>query len=172
MSLAYVDYDESYEQLTTFTCGEPLLDDFIHKQAADFVRKGICAVTLLIETETREVIGFYAISPFAIDGDALREEQNKYYGVTFAIPAWKIGELAVATEHQRKPDKSKCKRYGTMLLQEAISDIQHRAVGGAGALITLETVNLKVKKFYKKFGFTSMPGVSNKMARNLFEVQV
>lgn len=169
MSLVYVNYGDVEANIEAFSCGEEELDNFIKKQAGDFVQKGLSAVTLLIEEETRDVYGFYAISPFSIDGKALREEQSKYFNVTFPIPAWKIGELAIDKKYQRKKNKEECKRYGSTILQEAIRDIQQRAMRGAGALIFVDTINKKVKKFYKKFGFTSIPNTSNQMARPLSE---
>ena len=56
-----------------------------------------------------------------------------------------------------------------MLLQEAIQEIQKRADKGAGALILVDAIDKKVKKFYKKFGFSSIPNTSNQMVRTLAE---
>ena len=169
MPEVYVNYGDVPADVQSFTCDEPALDSFLKTRAASFIQKGLCAVTLLLDSDTREVLGFYAISPYAIDGAALREEQQKHFDVTFEIPAWKIGELAVHAKYQRNPKTGDSRRYGTMLLQEAIEDIQRRAARGAGALIMVDTINRKVKKFYKKFGFASLPNVSNQMARPVDE---
>lgn len=169
MSAAYINYGDLPISTDSFCSGESSLDDFIKKNAETFICKGLSAVTLLIEQETRELLGFYAISPFAIDGKALRAEQCKYYDVTFPIPAWKIGLLAVDKKYQRSANKETPKRYGSMLLQEAIQEIQRRAEKGAGALILVDAIDKKVKKFYKKFGFASIPNTSNQMVRVLAE---
>lgn len=112
---------------------------------------------------------YYSISPFSIYSSALGVEQSKYFDVRFPVPAWKIGMLAVAKKYQRNNSAPMHKRYGSMLLQEAIHDIQQRAKGGAGALILVDAINKKVKRFYKKFGFTSIPNTSNQMVRPLAE---
>lgn len=169
MPEVYVNYGDFPADVESFTCNEPALDDFLKVRAASFIQKGLCAVTLLMDSDTREVLGFYAISPFAIDGAALRAEQQRHFDVTFEIPAWKIGELAVNAKYQRSGKEDECRRYGTKLLQEAIEDIQRRAARGAGALIMVDTINRRVKKFYKKFGFVSLPNVSNQMARPVDE---
>lgn len=96
-------------------------------------------------------------------------EQSKHFNIKFPVPAWKIGMLAVAQKYQRKGLATNRKRYGSMLLQEAVHDIQQRAKGGAGALILVDAINKKVKNFYKKFGFTSIPNTSNQMVRPLAE---
>ena len=169
MSAAYINYGDLPIATENFHCGETSLDEFIKEHAQTFIQKGLSAVTLLIEVETRELIGFYAISPFSIDGRALRSEQSKYYDVTFPIPAWKIGLLAVDKKHQRNSNRAEPKRYGSMLLQEAIQEIQKRADKGAGALILVDAIDKTVKKFYKKFGFSSIPNTSNQMVRTLAE---
>lgn len=169
MALVYINYGDIPAKTETFCCGEDELDTFIREQAEEFVAKGLSAVTLLIDEDTREVYGFYAISPYSRDGRALREEQRKYFNVDFAIPAWKIGELAIDKKYQRSKNNKENKRYGSILLQEAIRDIQSRAAKGAGALIFVDAINKRVKKFYKKFGFISIPNTSNQMARPLAE---
>ena len=169
MALVYINYGDIPAKTETFCCGEDELDTFIREQAGEFVAKGLSAVTLLIDEDTREVYGFYAISPYSRDGRTLREEQRKYFNVDFAIPAWKIGELAIDKKYQRSRNNKENRRYGSILLQEAIRDIQSRAAKGAGALIFVDAINKRVKKFYKKFGFTSIPNTSNQMARPLAE---
>lgn len=169
MAAAYINFGDLPVNTEHFCSGEPSLDEFIKEHAQVFINKGLSAVTLLIDVESRELIGFYAISPFAIDGRALRSEQSKYYDVTFPIPAWKIGLLAVDKKYQRNNNREAPKRYGSMLLQEAIQEIQKRADKGAGALILVDAIDRKVKKFYKKFGFTSIPNTSNQMVRTLAE---
>ena len=72
MSAAYINYGDLPIATENFHCGEPSLDEFIKEHAQTFIQKGLSAVSLLIEVETRELIGFYAISPFAIDGRVLR----------------------------------------------------------------------------------------------------
>lgn len=169
MAEAYIDYGSVPVDAEAFACGEPELDGFIRESAATFVEKGLCAITLLVDQDTHELLGYYTISPFSIYSSALGAEQSKHFNIKFPVPAWKIGMLAVAKKYQRNSSESAHKRYGSMLLQEAIHDIQQRAKGGAGALILVDAINRKVKKFYKKFGFVSIPNTSNQMVRPLAE---
>lgn len=169
MALIYVNYGDIPAKTEEFCCGVDELDEFIREHAGKFVQKGLSAVTLLIDEDTRDVYGFYAISPYSKDGKALHEEQQKYFNVGFVIPAWKIGKLAIDKKYQHSPNNEENKRYGSILLQEAIRDIQSRAANGAGALIFVDTIDKRVKKFYKKFGFRSLPNTSNQMARPLAE---
>lgn len=152
MALIYINYGDVPAKTEDFCCGEDVLDNFIREQAGHFVQKRLSAVTLLIDEDIRDVYGFYAISPYSRDGKALHEELRRYFNVDFVIPAWKIGKMAIDKRYQHSPNNKKNKKYGSILLQEAIRDIQSRA-----------------KEFYKKFGFRSIPNTSNQLARPLAE---
>lgn len=59
----------------------------------------------------------------------------------------KIGMLTVAQKYQSNGLATNRKRCGSMLLQEAVHDIQQRAKGGA--VILVDAINKKVKNYYK-----------------------
>lgn len=95
MSLQFVNFGTRPAKTDTFDCGVESLNHFVRERAEVFVKKGLCAVTFLMDTDHDGVYGIHTISPFSVDSEVLREEQRKYYNVTFPIPAWKIGVLAV-----------------------------------------------------------------------------
>lgn len=80
---------------------------------------------------------------------------------------WCVGS---GKKYQRNAAQGMNKRYGSFLLQGAIQNIQKRARGGASALIFVDVINRPVKRFYKNFGFCSIPNTSNQMARCLREL--
>lgn len=150
--------------LNDFRCGVPELDQFLHQDAARFIKQGLSAVKLLIDDDCGKVIGFYAISPALVQIAQLSPRQKAQYNVAFPIPAWLIGRLAVAKEYQRQ-------QFGASLLYDAVSNIQDRARDGAGALIIVDAKDDDVKRFYIKYGFTALSTSRKlKLARPVAEV--
>lgn len=146
----------------SFDCGEEELNEFIREDAHRFVKQGLCAVNLLIDTESSRIIGFYAISPLSIEAGKLSPRQREQYNVPFPIPAWLIGRLAVDKLYQDK-------HCGEALLISAMENIKKRAANGAGALIIVDAKNKKIKNFYKKYGFSSLPSSGLKLAYPIAE---
>ncbi len=132
-----------------FDCGEPALNGFLRDEAARFVRQGLSAVKLLVDMEAQQVAGFYAISPLCVELSRLSARQREQYNVPFPIPAWLIGRLAVDKTYQKQ-------HLGGALLQDAMDNIRQRADKGAGALIIVDAKDRRIKKFYKKYGFTTL----------------
>ena len=85
--------------------------------------------------------------------------------VSFPIPAWLIGRLAVDRAYQRR-------HLGEILLCDAVWNIQKRAHQGAGALIIVDAKDATVKHFYEKYGFKALSTQRNlKLARPVAEVE-
>ncbi len=143
-----------------FDCGVPALNDFLRESALRFVRQGLSAVRLLIDLDTEQVIGFYAISPLSIKSKHLSEQQREAYNVAFPIPAWLIGRLAVDKSHQGSG-------LGQALLLDAMQNIRKRAERGAGALFIVDAKDDKVAAFYKKYGFLSLPSAHRRLVRSI-----
>lgn len=146
----------------SFDCGEPELNAFIRDEAARFVKLGLSAVKLLIDTDSHRLAGFYAISPLSINIGRLSPAQRELYNVEFPIPAWLIGRLAVDRQYQGS-------HLGAALLLDAVKNIRSRAAKGAGALIIVDAKNKKIKNFYKKYGFSTLPSSGLRLAYPIAE---
>lgn len=132
-----------------FDCGEPELNFFLHNEAEHYVKTGLSAVKLLLDRESDRVAGFYAISPHSVKSEHLTREIRELYNVSFSVPAWLIGRLAVDIRYQGI-------HSGGALLQDALCNIKSRARNGAGAMIIVDAKNKRVKKFYKKYEFSTL----------------
>ncbi len=140
-----------------FDCGDSFLNDFLMEDAARFAEQGLSAVKLLIDQDNARVVGFYAISPMSIEISRLSPEQRNQYDMVFPIPAWLIGRLAVDKAYQKQ-------HLGATLLRDAMMNIAQRSAQGAGALIIVDAKNRKIKNFYKKYGFSTLPSSGLKLA--------
>ncbi len=151
MSLETVYYGSQQVDCGDFDCGEEDLNTFIREEAKDYPSKGLAAIVLLVESETRKLAGFFAISPTSFQTRKLTQAQKNFFNVPYAsIPAWLIGRLAISREFQQQG-------LGSMMLLAAIDNIRSRARNGAGALIMIEAKNEQVQHFYEKFKFEAMP---------------
>lgn len=157
MKLAFTYLGSGISSGYSFDCGEPELNAFIKEDAAHFVELGLSAVKLLVDTESNSLVGFYAISPLSINIQKLSPAQRELYDVEFPIPAWLIGRLAVDRQYQGS-------HFGAALLLDAMTNIRGRAAKGAGALIIVDAKNKKIKNFYKKYGFATLPSSGLRLA--------
>lgn len=157
MKLAFAYLGNIDVSSSPFDCGDSFLNDFLTEDAARFVEQGLSAVKLLVDQENSRVVGFYAISPMSIEIGRLSPEQRNQYDVAFPIPAWLIGRLAVDKAYQKQ-------HLGAALLRDAMTNITQRAAQGAGALIIVDAKNKKIKNFYKKYGFSTLPSSGLKLA--------
>lgn len=148
-NLILTEYKGSIHNCSSFSCGEKALDDFIVNCAELHQAKGLSAIRILLNRSTSSVLGFSAIAPQCISLDSVPKKLlEEYPSISFPIPCWIIGRLAVAKDLHGKG-------LGEILLLDAICDIVKRARGGAGSIIILDAKNKKVKKFYKKYNFKS-----------------
>ncbi len=121
---------------------------------------GLSAIVLMIEHVSRELLGFYAISPTSTDVRRLSQRQREWYNVSFPVPSWLIGRLAVSKKHHKEG-------LGSILLMDAFKNICTRASKGAGAMVVVDAKNRSVKKFYEKCGFKALPSCGLKLACSL-----
>lgn len=148
-NLILTEFKSTIHKCNSFSCGEKALDDFIVNCAKLHQGKGLSAIRILLDKATNCVLGFSAIAPQCVSLDSLPKNlSEEFSSISFPIPCWLIGRLAIVKEHHRKG-------LGEILLLDAIYDIVKRASGGAGAIIILDAKNKKVKKFYKKYNFKS-----------------
>lgn len=164
MNIALSSYRPDAYPVDDFACGVPALDDFIRNRASHFVGCGLSAVRVCLDLDARKVVGYAAISPISLAVRKLPAAMAERYGVPFDIPAWLIGKLAVDQGAQGQ-------HLGELLLFDALNDIAKRAEGGAGALVIVDAKDKQVKKFYKKYGFQSLPNMGLRVFMTMEQVR-
>jgi hypothetical protein len=78
---------------SSFSCGVPVLDSWLKERARLDVKRGLCAVHVLVEDTT--IIGFYTLSAFTLQLQSLPPATAKKYPANLLLPCWLIGRLAV-----------------------------------------------------------------------------
>lgn len=141
-------FDAKLHDRANFHCGEPALDDYLQKYAAQQNAKGISTVFVLVDhSQPSKILGFYTLSAAQIGVQQLSETERKKLP-RYPIPCFRMGRLARHIEHHGAG-------LGELLIGCAVDRCLHaRSLVGAYALL-VEAKNQKAKLFYEHYGFTA-----------------
>lgn len=130
-----------------FDCGEPALNDYLHKTARQHLQKGIANTYVLVRREEpRKILGFFTLSFLEVDLSEIPAGYGKKLPNTH-LPAAKLGRLAI--------DKS-CQgnNFGRFLLVDAMRRVATAIRNAAGVVgLFVDAKNTGVATFYRKYGF-------------------
>lgn len=76
-----------------FSCGIKVLDGYLHKQAGQDLKKH-AAVPIVITPDGKTIAGYYTLSQYAVQRDAVPPDVANKYPV---VPVTLLGRLAVST---------------------------------------------------------------------------
>lgn len=98
----YTDLNKSYD-LSSFCSGIEEYDSFIKEDALNQMELGICHTHLLIEIETKNIIGYFSLCMGAIKLTTEEKENHGLESITYSqCPCLKLGKLAIGREYKRK----------------------------------------------------------------------
>ena len=134
----------------SFSCGKPLLDNYIHTQAKQDVKRKLSACFILADAENK-VKGYYTLSSAVIQRDLLPEEiRGKLPPSYNDLPTTLLGRLAIANNYRGQG-------FGELLLMDALHrSLDVSAQVGSMAVI-VDPIDEDAVSFYQKFGFISLP---------------
>lgn len=133
-------------QLANFNCGEPSLDGWLRRRAAQSQVKGSSRIYVVCEADA--VIGYYCIAAGAI-GYADAPSQMTRNRPT-PIPALVLGRMAIHKDHHLMG-------VGTAMLNDAIQRaLQAAEVAGVTALL-VHAMSEQGRRFYRSRGFVESP---------------
>lgn len=134
-------------QVNSFTCGEPVLDEWLKRRALGNQTSG-ASRTFVVATGEREVMGYYALAAGAVaHHDATRSIRQN---MPDTVPVMVLARLAVDMRAQGM-------KLGAALLQDAL----HRCVlvsqhTGVRAML-VHALNDRARAFYERYGFRGSP---------------
>ena len=146
------------ETLEGFSCGVELIDNWANRHRPLCGEGGVRRFHTCVSQQGGEVAGFYAISAYSIDRDAVRGGWLKTESPLTKIPVILLGMLGVDSRFQHQG-------LGWMLLQDAIK--RALAVGrqiGSRALV-VDPYDDVSRGFYQHFGFRDVPGSNSMFVR-------
>ena len=129
-----------------FHCGVAALDDYLHKQAGQDVKRRVSRVFVATTTQQPDVIkGYYTLSSLSIESDQIPQKLARKLP-RHPLPAALLGRLAVSQDAQGSG-------VGGLLLADAIK--RTLAVSSEIAIYALivDLIDDQVRDFYQQYGF-------------------
>lgn len=123
-----------------------MLDDYLHKYAAQQNARGISTVFVLVDDAApRKILGFYTLSAAHVSVEQLSDTERKKLP-RYPVPCFRMGRLARDIE-------SRGAGLGEVLLGCAVGRCLHaRSLVGAYALL-VDAKDEESKSFYERYGF-------------------
>jgi predicted GNAT family N-acyltransferase len=122
-----------------FNCGKEMLDNYLHTQASQDVKRKLCVVFTMFENTT--IKGYYTLSNASIPSRLMPE----------TISVTLLGRLAIDS-------KFKGHGLGGILLLDALKrsyEIANQSLGSIGVVV--DPLDHEAIAFYQKFGFILLP---------------
>jgi ribosomal protein S18 acetylase RimI-like enzyme len=133
----------------SFDCGVVELNTFLKSTARQHGDKGISRTFVLTELDSPAVMGFFTLTLCEVVANKLPARYAKKFP-HHGLPDVRLARLAVSRKQQGK-------KYGELLLSEAI----HRTVQiakHAGVIgLFVDAKNDSARTFYERYGFATLP---------------
>jgi hypothetical protein len=133
-----------------FSCGVSMLDNYLHTQASQDVKRKLCVVFVMVEDIA--IKGYYTLSNASIPLELMPEAiKKKMPGSYKTLPVTLLGRLAVDT-------KLKGQGLGGILLIDALKrsfSVANQSLGSIGVVV--DPLDDYAIAFYRKFGFILLP---------------
>jgi GNAT superfamily N-acetyltransferase len=135
----------------SFCCGKPSLDNYIHLQAGQDIRRKL-AVCFILTGDDNKIKAYYTLSNGSIPSEGLPEVYRKKYPKSYNhLPVTLLGRLAVDQRFQGQG-------IGKMLLIDALKRSQEASMKSIGSMaVIVDVLDSEAEKFYLKFGFIRLP---------------
>lgn len=139
-----------------FRCGVNALDEYLHKQAGQDVKRRVSRVFVATTLEQPDVItGYYTLSSLSIEFDQLPEKLARRLP-RHPLPAALLGRLAISQDAQGRG-------IGGLLLADAIK--RTLAVSNQIAIyaLVIDVIDDQVRGFYEQYGFLPLGSDSRRL---------
>ena len=130
-----------------FASGEPALDDWFRKRAAQDEKRNVARVFVAIDRDRDDaVIGFYSLSAFSLTLHEIPADLARKLPRYGAIPASLIGRLA-------RDESVRGQRVGELLVADAVKRVLAASEQIAVFAIVVAATNESAARFYRALGF-------------------
>jgi ribosomal protein S18 acetylase RimI-like enzyme len=144
-------------ELEAFSCGTAPLDDWLKHHARNASGQGT-RTYVLVDTETRFIVGYCAIAPHLVERDVLPGEIGR--GAPRQIAAILLAKLAVDQRLQRRG-------LGSELLIRALALILESSKKAEGKVVVVDAVDDEAVAFYERHDLKRLPGNSHRLVMKL-----
>jgi ribosomal protein S18 acetylase RimI-like enzyme len=141
-----------HHERTAFSCGEPILDSYLQRQASQDIRRRVAQVFVAVRGG-ESIAGYYSLSAASFQKDELPPALAKRLP-HYPVPAAVLGRLAIDRAQQGRG-------LGEMLLLDAIRRVVRASTTIAVYALIVDAKNERAQAFYERYGFrafASQPG--------------
>ncbi|MCX6237124.1 MAG: GNAT family N-acetyltransferase [Bacteroidia bacterium] len=134
-----------------FACGKILPDTYLKTQAAQDIKRKLCACFVSVDNKTGLIQGYYTLSSNSIPIGIVPDNYKKQLPYSYSsIPAILLGRLAVDS-------RFKGLGIGKMLLIDALSRSYEISKSVGSFAVVVDPLDEEAEKFYFKYGFILLP---------------
>ena len=134
----------SHHDRAAFSCAASSLNDYIHRQAGQDMKRDLAACYVLCPRTSPIIIGYYTLTATSVEFTALPLELVKKSGRYPLVPAILLGRLAVDSKFTGQG-------MSTILLLDALRHTLHTGVGVK--LLIVDALNERAAAFYERREF-------------------
>lgn len=142
-----VPFDREFER-SSFSCGQPALDDFIRMRVSQYEKRRLGKTFLAIVSAGKEVLGYYTLAAGAVAFQNIPASSGRKLPL-HPVPVVLLARLAVDSKFQGK-------KIGEGLLLDALQ----RSLDLSGQIgvhaIEVIAIDKSAAAFYGKFGFVPL----------------
>lgn len=138
-----------------FTCEVAALESYLRTQARQDLKKRV-AVPFVLTPDGQTIAGYYTLSQYAVQLDAIPEEIAKKLPKYSTVPATLLGRLAI-------DDAFRGQGLGEKLLMDALQRSLTQSKQVASTAVVVDAKDDTAVAFYKKYGFVALPGIPNRL---------
>ena len=133
-----------------FSCGIEMLDNYLHTQAKQDVKRRLAACFMLVDGDNN-VQGYYTLSSSSIPREELPDNvKAKLPPAYHNLPVTLLGRLAV-------DNTCKGQGLGAALLFDALKRSYNAIVEIGSMAVVVDPIDEAAVKFYQKHGFALLP---------------
>ena len=144
-------YDAARHDISSFSCGNELLDRWLARYAGQSERRDATR-TFLTTTDGRIVCGYYTLLAGQLEHREATPETAKGLSRHFPIPVAILARLAIDSKHQGSG-------LGAVLLNDALTRIGLAAKQVAVRAVVVHAVDQNAAAFYERFGFKALGAI-------------
>lgn len=134
----------------SFRCGKTLLDNYLHKQAKQDVKRMLSACFVLPDEENN-IKGYYTLSSFSIERTLLPDEIVKKLPPSYLdLPVILLGRLAVSQNYQGQG-------IGEILLIDALKRSYGVSKEVGSLAVIVDPLDKDAVRFYERYEFIELP---------------
>lgn len=141
----------SQHQKSRFSCGKELLDDYLHKQVNQDIKRKLSVCFVLTDPEAKLIKGYYTLSNNSISQELIPEEIHKKLPRSYtSIPTTLLGRLAIDQNYQGQG-------IGKLLLVDALKRSYDLSKTIGSFAVIVDPIDQNAENFYLKYGFVKLP---------------